>query len=246
MKFGVKSDRGIIRELNEDSYNLITGYPNVPVCFIIADGMGGHNSGEVASRTAVDSISNSILQQGEALSDESKIQETIENIIYKANSEIYELSKQQVQNSGMGTTLILSVIVNKKLYIGHLGDSRVYVVRDGMMERITTDHSYIEELIKNGSISRQEALNHPQKNLITRALGCFEQIEVDTFSCNVKDNDIFLMCTDGLTNMVDEETIKDILERYDDPEKACEELVREANARGGEDNITVIVFKEEI
>lgn len=243
MKFGVKSDRGIVRTINEDSYNIIAGYPNLPVCFIIADGMGGHNAGEVASQTAVDSVSKSILEFSEDLFNEETAQEKIREIMKNANADVYKLSTEQAENHGMGTTLILSVVCKKKLFIGHIGDSRAYIIRDGMMEQITTDHSFIEELVKNGSITRQEAQKHPQRNIITRALGCSKEVEIDTFSCNIKDNDIFLMCTDGLTNMVDEDRIKDIITAFDDMDKACNELVNEANSNGGEDNITVIAFK---
>ncbi len=243
LRFGVRSDRGKIREINEDSCNIIAGYPGVPVSFIVADGMGGHNSGEIASKAAVDFASNYILNFPDTLTDEERIPATIKEIMTKANTEVFNLSKVDKSNFGMGTTLIVAVICNKKLFIGHIGDSRVYIVREDMMERITTDHSYIEELLRNGSLKKEEAENHPKKNIITRALGCTGDIQVDIYNCNIKDNDVFLICTDGLTNMLSEEEIKKMIEAIDDPGLLCEKLVEAANEKGGEDNITVIVFK---
>lgn len=243
MRFGVKSDRGIIRELNEDSYNIIAGYSGVPVSFIIADGMGGHNSGEIASKTAVDFVSRCILENPQALSDDKSVFDVLTDIMIRANTEVYSMAQKDKSNFGMGTTLITAVIFNKKLYIGHVGDSRVYIIRDEMMERITTDHSYIEELIRNGSLSREEADSHPKKNIITRALGCTQEVQIDVYSCNIKENDVFILCTDGLTNMLDEEEIRGIISRIDDPGDICSELISAANIKGGEDNITVIVIK---
>lgn len=244
MRFGVRSDKGAVREINEDSYNIIAGYSGLPVCFIIADGMGGHNSGEIASKLAVDYASNHILQFPESMSDDENIIETIGKIMDSANMEVNRKSKEDPANSGMGTTMIIAVVSNKKVFIGHIGDSRVYLFRKNEMERITTDHSYIEELINNGSITRGEAENHPKRHVLTKALGCSEDLQIDTYTCKLKDGDVFLLCTDGLTNMISENAIKEIIDAADDPAKACEELVKASNAAGGEDNITVIVFKD--
>ena len=245
VKFGVKSDRGMIREINEDSYNIIAGYPGVPVSFIIADGMGGHNSGEIASKAAVDFVSNYILQFPGTLSNEENIADSLAETMSKANARVYALSKEEKANSGMGTTLIVAIICNKKLFVGHIGDSRVYLIRNGKIKRITSDHSYIEELVRSGSLTRKEAEKHPKKNLITRALGCSDEIEIDTYTCEIKTNDIFMLCTDGLTNMLGEEEIMQVLEKTDDPGAACDELVAGANRNGGEDNITVIAFRND-
>jgi PPM family protein phosphatase len=243
VKFGVKSHTGMVREINEDSYNVIAGYPGVPVSFIIADGMGGHNSGEIASKAAVDFISNYILQYPELISDVDDISNGIKEIMLKANEEVYNLSMEQEENYGMGTTLITAVINNQRLFIGHIGDSRVYLIRDGELQRVTTDHSLIEELVANGTLTREEAKVHPNKNVITRALGCDENIQIDTYISNMKDEDIYILCTDGLTNKVSEDEILEVVEKVEDPNAACEELIKKANGNGGEDNITVIVIK---
>lgn len=243
MRFGVKSHKGMVRETNEDSYNIIAGYTEVPVSFIIADGMGGHNSGEIASKMAVDYISNNILQIPENFDFHNQIAETLKKFIKEANDYIYKASKEQESNYGMGTTLVAALAYQRKLYIGHVGDSRAYVLRNEGMQQLTTDHSYIEELIRSGTLTREEAENHPKKNVITRALGCAEEIEIDTYVADIKDDDIFILCTDGLTNMLHEEEIASIVRETDDPEAACTELVGRANSKGGEDNITVVVIK---
>jgi PPM family protein phosphatase len=243
LRFGVKSDKGMIREINEDSYNIIAGYSGVPVSFIIADGMGGHNSGEIASKMAVDLVSEKILQIPEIPDFENRVSETIKCFIEEANKEVYEASKKNADNYGMGTTLIVALIHEKKLYIGHVGDSRVYLLRGNLLIRLTTDHSYIEELIKIGTLTREEAENHPKRNVITRALGCSEEIEVDLYISDIKESDLFILCTDGLTNMLEEEEISNIILENEDPETACSRLVNSANSAGGEDNITVIVIR---
>ncbi len=243
MKFAARCDKGMVREKNEDSYNIIAGYNDIPTTFIIADGMGGHNSGEIASKTAVDFISKSVLEFPEKKVANEDITLFIKQIIENANKEVINVSKERIENYGMGTTVIVASVWADNLYIGHVGDSRLYLIRDGEMKRITTDHSYIEELVQNGTLTREEAENHPQKNIITRALGCFDEIVVDTYVCEIKNGDYFVLCTDGLTNMLSENEIKDIVLSADSPETACDVLVRKANENGGEDNITVIVIK---
>ncbi|MDF2524304.1 MAG: stp2, partial [Clostridiales bacterium] len=157
--FGAKSDIGMVREINEDSFNVILGKAGQPSTFIIADGMGGHNSGEVASKMAVDFISNYLYQSPELISlennasCENKIPEALKELMLRANAEIFSQSQQYPENFGMGTTLIVAVICENDLYIGHVGDSRLYLISGDNIERITTDHSFIEELIKNGSLT---------------------------------------------------------------------------------------------
>jgi len=243
MRFAVKTDKGMVRDIYEDSYRIITGYSGIPDTFIVADGMGGHNSGEVASKMAVDFVSNEILKTPGMFSNKDDILRCISDLMQKANSVVYESSLQNIENFGMGTTLIIAVACEDKLYIGHIGDSRVYLIRGDEMHKITTDHSYIEELIKTGSLTREEAQNHPKKHVITRALGCSEEIIVDTYLSDIKDGDAFIICTDGLTNMLEEEEIKRIVKNIDDIDAVCEELVRKTNENGGMDNVTVIVIR---
>ncbi len=243
MRFGVKSDKGMVRETNEDSYNVIAGYSGIPVTFVIADGMGGHNSGEIASKMAVDSVSNSILKMKERFENQEDVSGILRAVIHEANTNVYAASNEHNENHGMGTTLIVAIVCQRTLYIGHVGDSRVYLVRNNSISQITTDHSFIEELVRNGTLTREEAENHPKKNIITRALGCSENIEVDTYSTDIKEDDIFVLCTDGLSNMLSNNEILNIVMNIDDPELASSQLLDVANTKGGEDNITVVVFK---
>ena len=242
MKYGIRSHRGMIREVNEDSCNVISGSTKISAAFVVADGMGGYSAGEVASKMAVDYISQCMATVPEDF-DEEKLPQFIEKIIEEANNIIYEKSSEPGKFYGMGTTLVIAVFLDKKIIIGHVGDSRVYMVRSGTIRQLTIDHSYVEELIKNGSLTRGEAENHPQKHVITRALGCFEKVQVDICRCDIYTNDIFILCTDGLTNMLSDDKIKIIVEKEDDPEIACAELVKEANISGGDDNITVVVAR---
>jgi serine/threonine protein phosphatase PrpC len=245
VNFAAKSDKGMVRELNEDSYKIITDCPGIPFIFIIADGMGGHKSGDVASKTAVDFVSSYIRQFPKVFSEEGNIIESIRDIVKKANTNVFIESNKHESNSGMGTTFIIAVVSDNQLYIGHVGDSRVYAIREGYIKRLTTDHSYVEELIQTGSLTREEAENHPDKNIITRALGCSEDIEVDVYTREMLPDDYIIMCTDGLTNKLSEVEIKEIVEGSADPEQACKELIKKANEKGGEDNITVIIIKND-
>jgi len=242
MKYGIKSHKGMVREINEDSYNVIFNSSKMAVAFILADGMGGHSAGEVASKMAVDYISSSLESIFDNLREEN-IETTMREIIEKANDIIYQKSSEPGPYFGMGTTLLMAIFLGKKLYVIHIGDSRAYLMRDGVIKQLTTDHSYVEELIKNGSITRVEAEHHPQKHIITRALGCFQSVDTDISSFDILHNDIFILCTDGLTNMLSDDKIKSIVEKHEDPQLACTELVEEANTNGGIDNITVVIIR---
>lgn len=243
MKYGVKSHKGMIREINEDSCNVIFGdSKKINAAFIVADGMGGYSAGEVASKMAVDYISQRIESIPENL-DKEELLQFIEIIIQEANNTIYKKSSEPGQFYGMGTTLVIALFLDNKIIIGHVGDSRAYMVRNGDIKQLTTDHSYVEELIKNGSLTRGEAENHPKKHVITRALGCFEKVEADVFSYDIFGDDVFILCTDGLTNMISDDKIKKIVEEQEDPQVACTELVEIANKSGGNDNITVVVIR---
>lgn len=238
LRYGVKTDRGLKRQLNEDSCNVLVGYTGIPACFVIADGMGGHQCGEIASKQAVDSVCNHLLK---ANWENDDISGMLKDIISNVNDELYHLSLQDESTQGMGTTLIVTIFKNRKLYIGHVGDSRVYLIRDNSIEKVTCDHSFIEELVKNGSITKDEAINHPKKNVITRAVGYELDLQVDTYEIDVVENDEILLCTDGLTNMLEEDEILDIITKEKDPQVASDTLVESANNKGGEDNITVII-----
>ncbi|NLC68027.1 MAG: Stp1/IreP family PP2C-type Ser/Thr phosphatase [Clostridiaceae bacterium] len=242
MKYGLESHKGLVREINEDSCDIIFGELKRTAAFMVADGMGGHNAGEIASKMAVAHISERLKHIPGDL-DEKALHDYINKSIEEINAAIYQKSMEPGPYYGMGTTLVVALFFNGKLHVVHIGDSRAYIIRNGKMTQITIDHSYVEELIKNGSLTRGEAENHPQKHVITRALGCFEKAEVDIFTCDVCEDDIFLLCTDGLTNMLSDDEIKSIVIDNEEPQAACSELVKAANANGGNDNITVIVIR---
>ncbi len=238
LKYGIRTDRGLKRQLNEDNCNVLVGYSGVPPCFVIADGMGGHKCGDVASKQAVDSVCKHLLMANWDVEDVSDL---LKNTIIDVNKELYQYSILDEATQGMGTTLIITVIKNRKLYIGHVGDSRVYIIRDNSIQKMTSDHSFIEELIKNGTITKDEAVNHPKRNVITRAVGYEHDLQVDTYEIDVLENDEILVCTDGLTNMLSEEEILEIIKNAEEPQAACDTLIQNANNKGGEDNITVIL-----
>jgi len=240
--YGMKSHKGMIREINEDFCNAIMGSSLMTAAFIIADGMGGHSAGEIASKMAVEYISKKI-KENEKNFTKDNISQYLQNIIKKVNDIIYEKSNAPGPFSGMGTTLIIAIFISDNLYMGHVGDSRIYVIRDEKIEQLTTDHSYVEELVKNGSLSRVEAEKHPKKNIITRAIGCFEDVEADICTYNIQKDDIFILCTDGLTNMLADDKILDIIKKDNDPQTSCVELIEQANRNGGDDNITVVIIR---
>lgn len=242
MEIGVKTDAGRVRDINQDAY-YVSSNEEYPL-FIVADGMGGHKAGEVASRMAIEIISKKLIESLKNLIlDDKGIQDLIKESIFLANEEIYQKSLEDEKFSGMGTTVILAYVTDNKIFIGHVGDSRAYLLREGVLHQITQDHTLVEELIKNGSISREEAKHHPQRNIITRAVGTSKNIDLDLIIEQKYKDDILLLCSDGLTNMLKDEEIRESLLTNKDIQIACEDLIRLSNDRGGYDNITVLAVK---
>lgn len=241
MKVFTKTDIGKTRSMNQDSLLVSENKSNGLNLYILADGMGGYKGGEIASKVAITAVSKFITQEFDGIQkDKQSILNLIEDAIEFANSAIYEESEQDEELQDMGTTLEVVLIYKEKVYIGHIGDSRIYRIRKNKMKKITTDHSYVEKLIQDGDITREEAYNHPKKNLLIKALGTDEQAEPDIIYTVLNKNDIIVMCSDGLTNMVREEKILDIVK--ENTEDMTDILVNEANFAGGLDNITVIVI----
>lgn len=238
MDVGMKTNIGT-RKTNQDFYYRSSLHP----FYIIADGMGGHNAGEVASRLSAELIADHLeLKLGRDLKDD-EIKETIEEAIKKANKIVYEKSLEKDEFKGMGTTISLAYIRDKNLFIGHVGDSSIFIVSDEGIIKLTRDHSLVEELLKKGSITKEEARNHPQRNVITRAVGTARDIEVDILSENIGEGDVLVLCTDGLTNMVEREEIQDKILELESLEDACEDLVEKAKNRGGHDNISIMAIR---
>ncbi|KAB3533135.1 Stp1/IreP family PP2C-type Ser/Thr phosphatase [Alkaliphilus serpentinus] len=243
MKVGAVTDVGKVRDNNEDHYWVLE---DPLMLFIVADGMGGHNSGEVASELAIETIKEHLLKY---ILDENE-DESIKGIIFeafnRANTEILNRSNQDDGCDGMGTTATLALYHEDKLYIGHIGDSRGYIIKEGKIKQITQDHSLVAELLRKGSISEREALKHPQKNIITKALGTDQQVKADVFSIDFSVGDTLILCTDGLSNFVDQYEIEKYALEMEDCQRACQEMVDLANFRGGYDNITIIMIKNNL
>jgi PPM family protein phosphatase len=224
------SDTGKKRRRNEDSYVV------APPLFAVADGMGGAQAGEVASKLAAAALEDTD-------SGSSSGQERVVSLIQEANRRVYARANTDPATSGMGTTMTVALVEGQVVTIGHVGDSRAYLVRAGSLEQLTEDHSLVNELLKSGKLSPQEAETHPQRSVITRAVGTDPDVEVDAFTVDALEGDVFLLCSDGLTDMVDDDGILDVVERYhDDLDRVAKSLVSAANRGGGEDNITVIAF----
>ena len=241
MRVLVKTDVGKARDLNEDSYYVPQEEDDLKL-FIVADGMGGYNGGEIASSLAIKAAKSYIETNFISTpKDRESISELIKSGMQYANMVVYEKSKEDEALKGMGTTMEICFLYENKMYIGHIGDSRIYRIRKHIIRKLTNDHSYVETLVKDGKITREEAKTHPKKNMLMKALGCTEYIEPDVFVRGFLKDDIILMSSDGLTNMIDEQEIFNII--TNNKENASEMLIQKANDNGGYDNITVIVIK---
>ena len=229
--YAVASDTGRRRLRNEDNYVV------APPLFAVADGMGGAQAGEVASRLAA-----SALEGGD--SDRLQGLERLDALIQEANRRIYDRATTDPSASGMGTTMTVALVEGMTVAIGHVGDSRAYLVRGEHMEQLTEDHSLVNELLKTGKLSEEEAQVHPQRSVITRAVGTDPDVDVDAFTIDSEEDDVFLLCSDGLTDMVEDEEILEVVhEHRDNLDKAVQTLVAAANKVGGEDNITAVAFR---
>jgi protein phosphatase len=227
-----KTDTGRQRRENEDS-----AYVRAPV-FVVADGMGGAQAGEVASSIAIEAFERE-------LPDSGTPEERLAERVREANQQIYEHSRAEHGREGMGTTLTAAYLDDAHLAIAHVGDSRAYLFRDGELTRLTQDHSLVDELVRQGKLTEEQAAEHPQRSIITRALGPEPDVEVDTWTYPVRAEDVLLLCSDGLTSMVPEERIAEILGSAETLEEVGRRLIEGANEAGGRDNITVVLFRLE-
>lgn len=241
MEAFAKTDVGKARDMNQDYYYISPESEELKL-YILGDGMGGYKGGEVASKLATISAKNYIESNfSNIIKEKEEIQNLIKNAMEYANMVVYEKSKEDEELDGMGTTLEVCLIYNNKVYIGHVGDSRIYRIRNDIMRKLTNDHSYVEKLVKDGTITKEEAVNHPKKNMLTKALGCTVFVEPDVTVKGFIKDDIILMCSDGLTNMIKEEEIYNIIK--EDYKLAAQRLIEKANENGGYDNITAIIIK---
>ncbi len=233
------TDIGKKRKMNQD-YVYTSEMPvgPLPNLFLVADGMGGHKAGDYASKCAIETIVETV----ESSSDTEAVP-VLEKAIRRANEVVRRRSKEDEALNGMGTTVVAATLEGDTMYVANVGDSRLYVVSPREIRQITRDHSLVEEMVRMGGLKREQARSHPDKNIITRAIGAEDEIEVDFFQVQLKHGDIVLMCSDGLTNMIEDEEIRMILHGQRDLVEKAESLVNAANNNGGKDNIAVVLIQ---
>lgn len=241
IKAYAKSDVGKVREINEDAFYISNSLDEVQL-YMLADGMGGYNGGEIASKLAIQSAKNYIENNFKEIEkDKDSIIQLIGSSIEYANMVVYEKAKENKELSGMGTTLEVCLIYNNRAFIGHIGDSRIYRIRKAIIRKLTQDHSYVQKLVKDGTITPEQAEKHPQKNILLKVLGCNAFIEPDVMVKGFLKEDVLVMCSDGLSNMVTQDDIYKMASG--NIEQATVDLVDKANENGGYDNITVVIIK---
>ena len=244
MKTFSKTDVGRAREVNQD-YVLVCDQPigNLPNLLIVADGMGGHNAGDFASKYVANAVREEISK-----STEDGPKAMMKKAIESANYNLIQISKQDERLKGMGTTLVVATVIEQTLYFANIGDSRLYLLNDEI-KQLSRDHSFVQEMVRLGGINAEEAKRHPDKNIITRAIGAKETVEIDFFEYRLKRGDSILMCTDGLSNMIEDEEMYRIIKSSRDIVEATERLIERANDNGGKDNIGVVLaepFADEV
>lgn len=235
-----KTDKGIVRETNQDAFSYDILSPTAYFA-VVCDGMGGANAGNVASELAVRTISDYIKRSYRMGMSSSQIENILRSATYSANTNVFEASNKDQLLNGMGTTVVLMLVEGSTGYILHIGDSRAYSYSDGCLRQLTIDHSVVQNMIDSGEITPDEAKIHPNKNIITRALGVTDDVRGDLDFIELNAGDIILLCSDGLSNFVSNEEISQLLDAFDD--NITSRLVDLANAGGGGDNITAVVIK---
>ena len=245
---GYLSDVGLVRSIDEDSILVINSNPQNPniisrQLLIVADGVGGHSKGEIASYLGVKKVAEVIFPWISRVGVDKMFSTIIQGSIAEANKSILEYTKDHPECEGMGTTMTLALIDDSTIYIGHVGDTRAYLINEGSITRLTKDHSQVQELIDKGEITEEEALNHPKRNVITRVVGYYSEVECDLITRKINIGDRLLICCDGLTNYVRDAELKESV-IFNEPQTACKLLVDLANQRGGSDNISVIITPE--
>ena len=241
MKFHAITDVGRMRSQNQDNvYGTTSPIGPLPNLFLVADGMGGHNAGDYASRRAIELVKESVEQ-----SPGTEPVEVLRTAITTANDMLFSEARQQEEKSGMGTTFVAATIVNEELLVANVGDSRLYLISGGAIRQITRDHSYVEEMVAMGRMDRGSEYYNSHKNIITRAMGIERAVEADFFEAELHPGDYFLLCSDGLTNMVDDGTICRIVTGGGSLKDKAARLIGEANRQGGVDNIAVVLVRPE-
>jgi len=242
-----RTDKGIVRKDNQDHFEIEQLANDRVIVAVVCDGMGGAKAGNVASRLASETFARSLMSQPGALQDEELAREALADAMTAANRVVHEMAKTQPDHRGMGTTLVGALIRGeeavRRAYILNVGDSRAYHISEDVIVQITKDHSLVEDMVTRGDITRDEALHHPNRNLITRVVGTEPRVARDLFEIDLKPGDRLLLCTDGLTNLVSDQEILEEIRHIPDLDKCCEMLITLALAKGGPDNITTVMLR---
>ena len=240
MKFAIKSDVGQRRKVNEDAAGYFESKNHIPL-MMVCDGIGGHNAGEISSAMALMSIGQA--WEKTEFNDIEEVYQWLIQKITEANEAIFTRSAQYEDLYGMGTTVVVASIIGNQLMIANVGDSRAYVLRNFQLKQLTEDQSLVNALLKSGEITPEEAENHPNKNIVTQSLGVTSSVEIDFVRMTIKNEDTLILCSDGLSDMLSLEEIRNVMNHYSDVEQQVEKAIQEANEAGGRDNITVAIAK---
>ncbi|HHW66771.1 Stp1/IreP family PP2C-type Ser/Thr phosphatase [Defluviitalea raffinosedens] len=239
-----RCDKGKHRENNEDAIFIYDSqFGCLPNLYIVADGMGGHRAGEYASSLAIQSFCDYVHEHRNDVISNDNIQEFLTNAIAHTNNIVFEKAMQNELYKGMGTTFLVAVLMEDIIHVAHVGDSRLYIIGKDEIHQLTLDHSFVEEMVRKGTISEEEALNHPKRHAITRAVGTNPTVDVDVYTSKIEEESIILMCSDGLSNMLNNEEIIHIVKIKDNLDEIAQTLVDKANENGGLDNISVIIIR---
>lgn len=245
MEWYEKTDIGCVRKTNQDVCKTICRPDAHTAILVVCDGMGGANAGNIASEVACQQFT-SELEQLEDMGNRETREMCMQSALSRANAEVYQMSKEDTRLSGMGTTLVSACVKDGEASILNVGDSRAYVLRDGVLTQISEDHSYVEQLVREGRITREMAREHPQRNLITRAVGVDDSVQGDLFSITLSPSDVLLLCSDGLSGMLTDDKMQEILLASKTLSDAGEYLMAAAKEAGGRDNITIVLWKDQI
>ncbi|MGM9522086.1 MAG: Stp1/IreP family PP2C-type Ser/Thr phosphatase [Oscillospiraceae bacterium] len=238
------TDKGIVRRQNQDAYNAFCDNSTGIAVFLVCDGMGGARAGNVASELAVTVYFEEVKKRIQNEMSLEDLSELMRSSLKTANSAVYDLSRSDPDCAGMGTTIVAASVVGSLASILNVGDSRAYHIFDGKIRQVTRDHSVVEDMIRRGDLTREEAMTHPNKNLITRAVGTTPEVECDIFTFDIADGDHILLCSDGLSNLVAEQEILYEVIHAESIEFCCEKLLGLAIARGAPDNVTIVLFRK--
>ena len=240
MEIAIKSDVGQRRTLNEDAAGYFLNTQNVPL-IVVCDGIGGHNAGDVASSMALSHLGKR--WEEESITDTEAAYQWLVKNIQAENDRVFQKANQYRELDGMGTTIVAAVIIDSELLVANVGDSRAYLYRNFQIKQLTEDHTLVQELVKSGEITEEEAKRHPQRNIVTQSLGITLNVQIDFVRVTLKNEDTILLCSDGLSNMLEDQYIKEILGNYSDVNTQAQKAVLAANEAGGRDNITVAIAK---